>query len=102
MLALVGMVLVFHHPSNIVPACPNQQEDRTVVTNEPKEGETGFVDRIVCMLSAVHSRGCYWMIMDIRRRGDGPTNQPPCSCISGSHQKVRVPSCNMQVLATRT
>ena len=74
------------HPTSCPPT-PTNMEIRMVVTIEPRprEGETGFVDRSICVLFAVHSGGCYWMIMDFRRRGDGPTNQPPCLHVSGGH-----------------
>ena len=103
MLALVDVALVFCHPSNVMPACPNQHVNQTVGTGEPGGGgETGFVDRSICVLPAAHSRGHYRMIMDVSGRGDGPANQPPCSGISGGHWKAHEPSCNMQVLAART
>ena len=58
-------------------------------------GEAVFVDRSIRVFPAACSRGCYWTIMDIGRRRDGPTNQPPCSGISGSHWKAHEPTCNM-------
>ena len=89
--ALVDVALVFHHPSNIMPACPNQYGNRTVVTVEPRsrEGEIGFVDRSICVLFAACSERLLLDDHGLQKEREWSHKSALLFvCISGGHRKA--------------
>ena len=99
MLAFVYMALVFCHPSNVVPTCPNQHGNRNgLLLNQKGEKQDLWTEAYACSLQGIAEATAGWSWIS---EGEGWSHRSaPCSCNSGSHQEACEPRAYV-MLATR-